>query len=263
MPEDPTRHFALVTGASSGIGFALARVFAAHRHPLVLNARDPHKLEQAAQNIRQNFQVEVRTIPADLADPATPAEIARQTLGQGLIVETLVNNAAFANYGPFEETPLRQHLEMLDLNIRALTELTHRLAPPMLNRTHGYILNVASTAAFVPGPLMAPYFASKAYVLSLSEALAEEFYPRGVTVTCLCPGPTRSNFQARANMSRSRLMQGKFMEPDDVARAGYIGLMAADRVVVPGAFNKLTALLPRLLPRSLVTKIILGAQEPR
>jgi uncharacterized protein len=196
---------ALITGASGGIGEELAKVFAAHGFDLVLVARTETKLITLGDALSAQHNIRCTTIPADLALPESPAEVVAQLTKQEIRVDVLVNNAGFAAYGQFQEIDLDEQLHMIRVNIATLTELTHRLLPGMLARRRGKIMNVASTAAFMPGPLMAVYYATKAYVLSFSEALNSELSGTGVTVTALCPGPTNSGFQSRANMEDSRL----------------------------------------------------------
>ena len=181
---------------------------------------------------------------------------------RGIDVDVLVNNAGYALYGAFTETDLADELAMIQVNIVALTHLTKLLVRKMVARKDGRVLNVASTAAFQPGPLMAVYYATKAYVLSFSEALANELSGTGVTVTALCPGPTKTGFQARAQMEESKLVRGKeIMTSETVARAGYAGMMKGKTVVIPGMSNKMLAQAVRFLPRNTVTKMVRNAQE--
>ena len=253
----------LITGASSGIGLELARVFAKHRHDLVLVARTEPKLRELAQEA-QASGVRAHVIPADLSAPGAVQALTDRVQALGVDVDILVNNAGYGLFGSFVETPLDVELSMIQLNIVALTELTKRLLPGMVARKSGRILNLASTAAFFPGPLMAVYYATKAYVLSFSEAIATELEGTGVTVTALCPGPTASGFQAAANLELSKLVAGKRLPTArSVAEAGYEALMAGRTVVVPGVSNKLTVLAPRIMPRRLMAKIVQKAQEPR
>jgi len=200
---------ALVTGASSGIGLELARLFAAGGYGLVLVARSGGKLEELANELRNRHGVDVRVMAIDLARPESSEELVRELEQAGVAVDVLVNNAGFATFGPFAETHLRAELEELQLNVVTLTHLTKKLLPGMLARRRGGVLNVASTAAFQPGPLMAVYYASKAYVLSFTEALAEELRGTGVTISALCPGPTVTGFQKRAAMEDSGLFRGR------------------------------------------------------
>jgi uncharacterized protein len=247
----------LVTGASSGIGAELARVFAQSGSTLVLSARSVDKLEVLAAELRQKYSIKVHVLPADLATSDGPAQLLRRLQAQGLVVDVLVNNAGYAGFGPFAETDWAHEAGMLQLNVVSLTELTKRLLPAMVAQGRGGILNVASTAAFQPGPLMAVYYASKAYVLSFSEAVAEEVRKTGVTVTALCPGPTTSGFQARAAMEASKLVHGKrLMDAASVAQAGYEGFRRGATVVIPGFQNRLLAQSVRFTPRRWVTRLV-------
>jgi short-subunit dehydrogenase len=261
------RRTALITGASGGIGLELARCFAAGGYDLVLVARTADKLEELAVELRRHFQGGggVRVMVKDLARPEAPEEIHAELADGGVEVDALVNNAGFATFGPFVEIPLDRELEELQLNIITLTHLTKKLLPGMLARRRGGVLNLASTAAFQPGPLMAVYYASKAYVLSLSEALAEELHGTGVTVTALCPGPTQTGFQARAQMETSKLFSGALQVADAgaVARAGYAGFQAGKRIVIPGLLNRLGVQSIRVSPRALAPRVVKKMQERR
>jgi hypothetical protein len=253
----------LITGASSGIGLELARVFAKNRHDLVLVARNEPKLRELAEEV-QASGVRAHVIAADLSVPGAVQALTDSVRTFGVDVDILVNNAGYGLLGPFVETPLDVELSMIQVNIVALTELTKRLLPGMVARKSGRILNLASTAAFFPGPLMAVYYASKAYVLSFSEAIATELEGTGVTVTALCPGPTASGFQAAAKLGEARLIAGRRLPTArSVAEAGYDAMMAGKTVFVPGVSNKLTVLAPRVMPRRLMAKIVQKAQEPR
>jgi hypothetical protein len=257
-----TRKTALVTGASSGIGLELARQFAANGFDLVLVARSKDKLESLAAEIGTTHGVNVRVEPRDLSQPDAPRSLADALGGAGITVDALVNNAGFATYGPFHENERSGELSMIQVNVMALTELTHLLVPGMVERGYGRVLNVASTASFQPGPLMAGYFATKAFVLHFSEAIATELEGTGVTVTALCPGPTASGFQSRANMEDAKLVQSGLMSSEKVAAIGYRALMRGKRVVVPGLSNRLGTLAPRFLPRKLVAKVVGNLQSP-
>jgi len=252
----------LVTGASGGIGAELAREYARHGHALVLVARSRATLESFAEELRRTHAVDVRTIVLDLALPGAADRLAGELDAAAVQVDVLVNNAGFALYGRFAETDWAKEQEMLQLNVVTLTALTKRLLPGMVARRRGRILNVASTAGFLPGPLMAVYYATKAYVLSFSEALTEELRGTGVTATALCPGPTRTGFQARASMEGSKLVSGKTL-PDaaEVAREGYDGAERGAAVVIPGLSNRFQVGLVRFLPRSMVSRIVHKAQE--
>jgi uncharacterized protein len=246
----------LITGASSGIGEALARLFAAHGHNLVLVARSADKLQSLSDELARGHGIQSRVLAADLADPGAPPHIF-ETLGQqGVVIDVLVNNAGFGARGAYAEIDYDVEARMIQVNVTAVAHLTRLFLPGMLARRQGKILNVASTAAYVPGPFMAVYYASKAFVLSFSEAIAEETQGSGVTVTALIPGPTATNFAAAAGNQDSLLFRtGTAMSAGAVARVGFDGLMAGKRVAVAGVSNKLTVLSTRVAPRSMLARI--------
>ncbi|HEX8557102.1 MAG TPA: SDR family oxidoreductase [Pyrinomonadaceae bacterium] len=254
---------ALVTGASGGIGEELARLFAADGHSLVLVARSRDKLARLAGELGERHGVAARVLPSDLARPESPQEIFDELRDASVTVDALVNNAGFGSYGLFAETDAQAELDLIQVNVAALTRLTKLFLPGMLARRRGYVMNVASTAAFQPGPLMAVYYASKAYVLSFSEALANECAGTGVVVSALCPGPTATGFVAAAGMGDSRLFDRAVMDARAVAEAGYRGLLAGRTVVIPGLRNALVARAVGFFPRGLVTKVVRGIQEKR
>jgi len=254
---------ALITGASSGIGLELARIFAANRHDVVLVARSEDKLRELARECEQKG-VRAHVVAVDLAKPDPARTIADRVAALGLPIDFLVNNAGFGVYGRFAATPLDKELESIQVNVVALTDLTKHFLPPMIARRSGRILNVASTAAFVPGPLMAVYYATKAYVVSFSEAIANELEGTGVTVTALCPGPTATGFQAAAHLEGSRIVSLlRKADSLSVAQAGYDAMMAGKVIEIPGVSNKVGALLPRLFPRAVIRKVVRAIQEPR
>jgi uncharacterized protein len=253
---------ALITGASGGIGLELARVFAAEGYDLALVARSGDKLAALAAELERAHRISVKSVVKDLAREPSSQELFDELQREGLAIDVLVNNAGFGSYGHFAELGLASQLEMIRLNMLSLTALTHLFLGPMLARGRGKIMNVASTAAFQPGPLMAVYYASKAYVLSFSEALANELSGTGVTVSALCPGPTRSDFQGRAGIAGSRLVRS-MMDSRTVAEQGYRGLLSGEAVVITGVMNKLMALLTRFLPRKALTQIVRKMQESR
>jgi len=249
--------FTLITGASSGIGRELARVCAREGRNLFLVARTETALEAIASELRHgDAPVRVESLPIDLSDDGAPAQVAEEADARGLEIDTVINNAGFGQLGPFHEMELDDALSMLRLNVLTLTELTRRFLPDMLERGAGRVLNVASTAAFQPGPFMALYYASKAYVLSFSEALSEETRGTGVTVTALCPGTTKTGFQERAKLDGSGLVRLGLADARSVAEVGYRAMMAGRVVVVPGLVNKLLAGLVRLSPRSAVRRVV-------
>jgi len=254
---------ALVTGASGGIGEELARLFAADGHDLVLVARSRDKLAGLAEELAGKHGGAARVLAADLARAEAPREIFEELKGAGVTLDALVNNAGVGSYGLFAETDVKSELDLLQVNVVALTHLSKLFLPGMLARRRGYLLNVASTAGFQPGPLMAVYYASKAYVLSLSEALANECAGTGVVVSALCPGPTETGFVAAAGMGDSKLFDRAVMDARTVAVEGYRGLLAGKTVVIPGLRNNLLARSIGFFPRNLVTKVVRGIQEKR
>jgi short-subunit dehydrogenase len=245
----------LITGASGGIGYELAKLFARDHHDLVLVARSADKLAEVSTEL-QTYGVTLKTIALDLATPLAPKFLFDQVQSEATPIDILINNAGFGAYGEFGQMPEEEILGQIQLNIAALTQLTRLFLPPMLQRRAGRIMNVASTAAFQPGPQMAVYYASKAYVLSFSEALANELRGSGVTITCFCPGPTHTGFAKRAGTESSRLFkQIGAMSAEKVARDGYRALMAGRTVAISGAHNWLIAESVRFAPRKLVTAI--------
>lgn len=257
--------WALVTGASRGIGLELSRLAAKDGYHLVLVARSGDELDAHAAEFRRRFSVEVLTLPLDLAARSAADAVADSLAARGIVPDLLLNNAGIGAYGLHREIALEAEQEVLDLNVVTLTRLTKRLLPGMLARGSGRILNVASIAAFQPGPYMAVYYASKAYVLSYSEAIAHELAGTGVTVTALCPGPTRSGFQARAVMRAARIVNGSLVPmaaAGSVAAVGYRALLAGRRVVIPGLVNRLAAWSVRLVPRRLATAIAARISAP-
>ena len=245
---------ALITGASGGIGYELAKLFARDRHNLVLVARSIDKLTQVATELRPSG-LTIKTIALDLAAPPAPKFLFDQLQREGIAVDILVNNAGYGVYGDFAQIPEEEILGQLDLNIRALTELTRVFLPPMLARHSGRIMNVASTAGFQPGPLMAVYYATKAYVISFSEAIANELRNSGVTVTCFCPGATHTGFAARAGVEKSRLFKLGAMSAEKVALDGYRAVMEGRTLAISGAHNWMVAQSTRFAPRRMVTAI--------
>jgi len=251
----------LVTGASSGIGYELAKRFARDRHDLVLVARSGERLAEIGKELGGSAGVEVRVVPKDLSRPGAAQEVFDELRREAIPVHILVNCAGFGTAGLFVESDPSAEREMMQLNMVALTELTRLALKEMLPRRAGRILNVASTAAFQPGPRMAVYYATKAYVLSFSEGLANELSGSGVTVTTLCPGPTRTGFGSRARMEGTRLFRAGVMDAAAVAEAGYRGLMNGRGVIIPGLPNKLLALSVRISPRRVVAAIVRWLNE--
>ena len=246
----------LVTGASSGIGCELARLFAADKSNLVLVARRQEKLEQLAAELRRDYGVEVRVLAEDLADPKSPQAIFDALAADSVTVDVLVNNAGFGAAGPVADLPLEKQLDMVQVNVAALTHLTRLFLPGMIQRRSGGILNVGSTAGFQPGPYMAVYYATKAYVFSFTEALAEEVIGTGVRVTCLAPGATATEFAAVADLENKLLFRLGTANASTVAQAGYRGFRRGKLLVIPGPRNKLGAMVVRFVPRAWVRKVV-------
>lgn len=245
---------ALITGASAGIGEAFAEIFAENSYDLVLVARNEAKLQSLASRLPH---VQTTVIAKDLSESTAPQAIYNELQAKGIQIDVLVNNAGFGDLGLFHERSWEKQAQMIDLNIRALTELTYVFGKEMVARKSGKILNVASTAAFFPGPLMSIYYATKHYVLAFSEGLAEEWKPFGVTVTTLCPGPTESDFQKAADMEEARLVKGQKMPSSRVvAQYGYDAMMRGKVTTVQGFSNKFLAFSSRFAPRTILAKVI-------
>ena len=252
-----TKTYTLITGASSGIGYDLAKIAAADGKNLILVARSEDKLDQLAEELRKSYPIEVVSIAVDLSDEAGVNELISEVETGNLAIDTLVNNAGFGDFGDFAKADLAKNMEMIRLNIGALTHLTHTFMQKMLISGKGRIMNVASTASFMPGPGMAVYYASKAYVLSFSEALTRELKGSGVTVTTLCPGPTNTDFAKVSGLGHS--LMHRMLPPAtslDVAKAGYKAMLKGKSIEIPGIMNKLSALTPRFSPRSMVRNLI-------
>ena len=255
------RKTALITGASFGIGSEFARIFAREGYNLVLVARTADKLRQLASELEKAYGTRSLILAADLTDPGAPAYVLDQTKRADIQVDVLVNNAGFGQYGLFVDNDLEECLRQIQLNVTTLTHLTRLYLPAMVERGSGGVLNVASTAAFQAGPLMAVYFATKAYVLLFSEAIANELQGTGVTVTCLCPGATTTEFHKRAKATGMRLLKMGSMDAHTVAEDGYRAFVAGKPVVISGFKNWLVAQSVRFSPRRLVTAIARKTQE--
>jgi uncharacterized protein len=254
---------ALITGASMGIGVDLAECFAKDGYDLILTARSEAALKDVAAKLSAAHGIKATPIAIDLGQHGGGEKLASAIAAQGLRVDVLVNNAGYGIAGAFNGSGRGAQLGMIDLNDRALVELTHIYWPGMLAKKRGGVLNVASTASFQPGPLMAIYYASKAFVLSFSEALWKEAEGTGVYVSCLCPGPTESNFRARAGTGKTRLSRnGTPMTSAVVAELGYQGWRKNRRVVITGARNALLATLVPFFPRRTLLGIVHNLQSP-
>jgi len=250
---------ALITGASFGIGYELAKIFANEKYDLVLVARNRERLNEIESELKRHNNIRIKTMVKDLANSSSPQEIFDELKYDKIEVDVLINNAGFGLLGSFTELSLKEQLDMIQVNITSLVHLTGLILPTMINRGNGKIMNVASTAAFQPGPNMAVYYATKSFVLSFSKALYRELKDKNITVTALCPGPTKTEFQKRArmeniNLERSKLMP--YMSAEKVAIAGYKGLMKGKKVVIPGLLNKIGTKLVKIFPESLVLDLI-------
>ncbi len=260
---DAPARVALITGASSGLGYELARLAAFDGFDLVLTARGQAKLQNVADELRGACGVHVHVLAKDLSDDRAATEIHAATEALGVRISMLINNAGFAQFGPLVESDVAEMLSLLHTNMIALTALCRVYAPAMVEAKSGMIMNVASTAAFQPGPLMAAYYASKAYVLSLSEALHLELEGSGVTVTALCPGLTRTAFLTRGSMARSGFSSNRWvMDAAPVASAGYRAMKAGRAVCIPGIWNRLFGFGTRFVPRSTAARAARRVQDP-
>ena len=257
------RQTALVTGASAGIGLALAECFAEDGYDLILTARSGAVLQAEAERLADRYRCTATTVALDLEAIGAGRKLAEEIAARNLTVDVLVNNAGYGIAGDFAGSRVSEQLGMIDLNVRALVELTHAYWPAMLSRRRGGVLNVASTAAFQPGPLMATYYATKAFVLSFSEALWKEAQGTGVHVSCLCPGPTESKFRARAGTGATRLSRvGTPMTSMSVAKLGYSAFRQNHRVAITGARNAVMARLVPFIPRRAVLGLVHNLQSP-
>lgn len=253
----------LITGATAGIGYEMSRLFAMNGYNLVIIARNQSQLQKLKQHWEDEFGVTIYAIQKDLSHPSAVEEIMDYLEEHNIEIDILINNAGFGLFGPFTETPIEQELKMIQVNIVALTQLTKCLLPNMIRKKRGKILNVASIAAFQSGPLMAVYYATKAYVLSFSEALTNELADHGVLVSVLCPGPTNTQFEKRANLKQSKLSKRNLMYPEEVAKIAFRQFMKGKTLIVPGATNWILVRSSRLLPRKMVTGIVRRIQNER
>lgn len=249
----PSGKTALITGASAGIGRDLAQCFARDGHNLFLIARSAANLQKVAGDLSSTFGVRAESMSQDLSEPDASRKIEDELSRRQIAVQFLVNNAGFGAYGAFSEVEMDSQVAMVQVNALALMELTRLVLPSMLARKSGRILNVGSAAGFQPGPYMAIYYATKAFVLSFSEALDSELAGTGVSCTVLCPGPVETEFQKRAGLENSRLFKSNVMKSNDVARIGYEAMLRGRRLVVPGWKSRAMIFAERFVPRNLVT----------
>ncbi len=256
----------LITGASAGIGLELSKIFAQHHHNLVLVARREERLLELKEELEESFQINVSVISLDLTMSDAPKQLYDELKRHKTDIDILVNNAGFGLQGSFVKTDPGTERNMIELNIQALTELTKLFLRDMVARHAGKILNVASTASFLPGPYMSVYYASKAYVLSFSKALAYETRKDGVTISALCPGPTNTEFQEQAGIAHSNIFSGKMLPvttPEEVAKAGYRGLMKGKMVIIPGLMNKIGAYSSNFSPSFITNRVVEKMHKPK
>ena len=255
-----TRNYTLITGASTGIGYELAKLFAKDRHNLILVARDEGKLE-TAKNELSNCNVEVKILSLDLSKSEDIQGLFNYVEMNKLNVDILVNNAGIGTFGDFSEIEWVKEEALIDINIKVLTKLTKYFLPKIIECKNGGILNVASTAAFCSGPRMAAYYASKAYVLNLTEAIYEECKDSGIRISCLCPGPVKTTFQDKAGIKKSESAKKYLMDAEEVAKVSYKDFKKGKLIIIPGMKNKLLVIGNKLLPRRISRKIILKTNK--
>ena len=249
---------ALVTGASEGIGYELTRLFAENGYDVVMVARSKDRMKEIADEVENEFGISAQVIKKDLSVPGSSEEVYEKSPE----IDVLVNNAGIGTCGFFHENDTEREVDTVRLNVETPTHLTRVFLEDMVERDEGRILNVSSMAAFQPGPTMAVYYATKAYLLSFSEALSNELKSTGVSVTALCPGPTETAFIQKAGEENSRINEGDKMSQRTVAEAGYNGLMKGKNVVVPGFKNRMLVRLTKIAPKSLVIRVVRYLQEP-
>ena len=255
-----TRNYTLITGASTGIGYELAKLFAKDRHNLILVARDEGKLE-TAKNELSKYNVEVKILSLDLSKSEDIQSLFNYVEMNKLNVDILVNNAGIGTFGDFNDIEWSKEEALIDINIKALTKLTKYFLPKIIECKNGGILNVASTAAFCSGPRMAAYYASKAYVLNLTEAIYEECKDSGIKISCLCPGPVKTTFQDKAGIKKSESAKKYLMDAEEVAKVSYKDFKKGKLIIIPGMKNKLLVIGNKLLPRRISRKIILKTNK--
>lgn len=258
---EESKIYTIITGGTEGIGLELAKLFAAEKHNLIIAARNQKRLEEVKKEFENEYEISVEIIQADLSVDKACEKIIKTVEEKNLIVDNLINNAGIGSFGFFNEAEDGFEEQLININIIALTNLTKYFLKDMIKRGCGGIMNVASTAAFVGGPKMALYYSSKAYVLSLTEALHEEVKSFGVRVSCLCPGPVKTSFQEKSGIKKSEKAKKYLMDVEDVAKEAYLGFFKGKAIIIPGYKNKLLVLGNKLIPRSLSRKIILKSNN--
>ena len=253
--------YALITGGTSGIGLELARNFAKDGINLCLVARSEENLKEVSRRLKTQFEVEVLAVPMDLSKEDAPQRLHDFLKEKSIQVDYLINNAGVGSFGRLKDTSMEVEENLVKLNILALLRLTKLFVPEMVNRRYGYVLNISSMAAFLPGPIMANYYASKAYVLSLSEALHEELRGTGVNVSVLCPGPVKTGFQAAAGIKKQESYKSLMMEAKKIADIGYVAMWKGKAVVFPGILSQMLPKMYALIPRGILRKAVLSMQK--
>ena len=252
--------YTLITGASTGIGYELAKLFAKDKHNLILVSRNKIKLE-SVKNELEKYNIDIKILALDLLKSEDIKNIFNYVEINKLNIDILVNNAGIGTFGDFNDIEWKKDEELIDINIKALTQLTKYFLPKILECKNGGILNVASTAAFCSGPRMAAYYASKAYVLNLTEAIYEEYKDNGIKISCLCPGPVKTSFQGKAGIKKSEAAKKYLMDAEEVAKICYKDFNRGRLIIIPGMKNKLLVMGNKLLPRSISRKIILKTNK--
>jgi len=253
----------VITGASGGIGRELSELYAKKEYDLFLISRDERKLERVKENLEDDYGIRVGYFPIDLAKPGSAKVVFNEMVNRGIQIDILINNAGFGLAGRFESNDHQREVDMIQLNITTLMELSKLVLPQMKKRGSGHIVNIASVASFLPGPFMSVYYATKAFVLSFTEALSEELKGSGIFVTAICPGPTISGFQKEAEMESLKVLRfSNVMTSEKVAQLAVRGIEKKKVIVVTGFMNKLMAVLPRFIPKSIVRKVVGNLQKP-
>ena len=248
--------YTLVTGASTGIGYELSKLFAKDKHNLILVSRNKNKL-QSVKNELLKYNIDIKILALDLESSEDIQSLFNYIEINKLAVNILINNAGIGTFGDFNDIEWSKEEALIDINIKALTQLTKYFLPKILECKNGGVLNVASTAAFCSGPRMAAYYASKAYVLNLTEAIYEEYKDNGIKISCLCPGPVKTSFQGKAGIKKSEAAKKYLMDAEEVAKVCYKDFNKGKLIIIPGMKNKLLVMGNKLLPRSISRKIIL------
>lgn len=257
MGKPDGRSFVLITGATAGIGYELAKIYANDGYNLVLIARNSEKLEKVKTELNLIYNVSIHTLSIDLSKDNACEDILSYVNKKHLTVDVLINNAGIGSFGYFKELDIAKEVQQINVNIKALTELTRLFLPVMINNESGSILNVASTAAFCAGPKMATYYATKAFVLSFTEAIYEEIKGSNIKVSCLCPGAVKTEFLDKAGIKKKEFAKKNMMSAKQVAKVAYRDFKKGKLIIVPGINNKIVIAFNKLIPRSLSRKVIL------